>query len=481
MMTLILLSVLVQANKTVDRLEKNLYYEPVRDCRVAEELVESDPRAAVEKLDPIIANPKLQRNIEARVRIAEGAAQFSDWTLFLPYQFRGRARMNLARKAADPEAALRLAQGGVADLEESVRRGVAPSEEHLKAAKADLEKIKAAATAIKPPDVPATVKEDPAAKLRLAIAPLLLANRYKSARAAVDRDGKEVPEADRKQIAEDVDRRCRAWLSEEMFNFRRRFGRLEDLAELTEISDGAFDSIFGIPAPEEVSAVDPAYAWARSVRPVFKDVQARKAGAEALLPAAVAASALDDAAWFTRTESLAYQGVREGMRSRVERSLNLAKAEREALRSQAEALAGAYVKDFAGKLDPAFLQRTPDVKAHAAELQKLLSGFPADLAELGTIDLEAPLCGRAVEADLLTLENRLRSLESRGAISVESRRDLYTALVSVGALRALVAGKDEDGAAADVRSWAAKLAAAGGPTDVKRFGARVERVFGRLK
>jgi hypothetical protein len=480
MMTLLLLSVLAQANKTVDRLEKNVYYEPVRDCRIAEELIESDPRGAIEKLDPIIANPKLTRNIEARVRIQEGAAQFSDYSLFLPFQFRGRARLGLARKTADPEAALRLAQGAVADLEESVRRGVAPSEEHLKAAKAEVERLKAAA-AVKPPDPGLPVKEDPAAKLRVSLVPLLTANRFKSARAVVDRDGKDVPDAERKQIAEDVDRRCRVWLTEEMFGFRRRFVRLEDLAEINEISDGAFEALFALPAPEEVCTSEPSYDWARAARAAFKAVQSRKAGGEALLAAAAAAAPLDDAVWFTRTEALAFQGVREGVRARVDRAQNLPKAERDVLRGEAAALAGTYEKDFAAKLDPAFAQRMPDVKAHAAELQRMLGGFPTDLAELASIDLEAPLAGGAVELDLQKLETTLRGLEARPGTSIESRRQLYTALATVGALRALLAGKDEEGAAEDVRPWAAKLAAAGGPTDAKRFGPRVEKVFALLK
>lgn len=481
MMTTLLLALLAQANKTVDRLEKNLYFEPVKECRAAEEMIESDPRGAVEKLDPIINNPRLQRNIEARVRIQEGAAQFSEYTLFLPYQFRGRARMNLAKKNADPDAALRLAQNGVADLEESVRRGVAPSEEFLKAAKVELEKFKAATAAVKPPDVPLPVKEDPALKLRQSLAPLLGSNRFKSARATIDKDGKEVPEAERKAMAEDVDRRCRTWLSEELFNFRRRFVRIEDLSEISQISDGAFEALFTLPPGEELSVVDPVLDWARASRPAFKEVQSGKAGSEALLAAAAAAAKLDDPAWFTRTEALAFQGVREGVRSRVDKSQNLPKAGRDTLKAEAEALAGRYAKELVGGLDAATAQRHPELTGRTNDLQKLLGGFPVPLPELASVDLEAPLAGKDVEADLMKLEMQLRALEARPGIALESRRELYTALVSVGALRALLAGKDEDGAATDVRTWGSKLAAAGGATDEKRFGPRVEKVFAKVK
>jgi hypothetical protein len=477
MILLSLLCALAQQNRSIDRLEKNDYYRPVLDTRDVEALIDGDPRTVVEKLDPIINNPKLQKHIESRARMAEATGGYGDYYLFLPYQFRGRARANLARKAADPELGLKLAQGAVADLEESVRRGVAPSEEFLKTAKAELEKAKAAATAVKPSDPP-PAKEDPAALLRASIAPLLASNRFKSARAAVDKDGKDVPDAERKRIAEEVDRRCKTLLNEEMFNFRRRFGRLESLAELTEISDGAFDTLFSLPAPEEISTADPAYDWARSARTAFKDVHARKAGGETLLATAVAAAALDDALWFARTEALGYQGVLEGVRSRADKAAGLPKAERDPLEAQAAALTAAYTKEFAGKLDP---KKSAELKARGDELTRILAGFPKDLAELASIDLEAPLAGAAVEADLAKLDGDLRSLETRPGVAIESRRKLYSALVTVGALRALFAGKDEDAAAADVRLWSSKLAAAGGAMDEKRFGPRVERVFAKLK
>ncbi|HEX7901268.1 MAG TPA: hypothetical protein VF950_26150 [Planctomycetota bacterium] len=473
-----LLCALAQQNRSIDRLEKNDYYRPVAETRDAEALIDSDPRTVVEKLDPIIANPKLQKHIESRARLAEATGGYGDYYMFLPYQFRGRARVNLVRKAADPEIALKLAQGAVADLEESVRRGVAPSEEFLKLAKAELEKAKAAANTTKPPDPPLVVKEDPAALLRASIAPLLASNRFKTARAAAEKDGKDVPDAERKRIAEEVDRRCKTLLNEEMFNFRRRFGRLESLSELTEISDGAFETLFSLPAPEEISVADAAYDWARSARTAFKEVHARKAGGETLLATAAAAAALEDSLWFTRTEALGYQGVLDGVRSRADKAAGLPKAERDPLEAQAVALTAAYTKEFAGKLDP---KKAADLKSRADELNRILAGFPKDLAELASIDLEAPLAGAAVEADLAKLDADLRSLETRSGIAVESRRKLYSALVTVGALRALVAGKDEDAAAADVRIWSSKLAAAGGAMDEKRFGPRVEKVFAKIK
>jgi hypothetical protein len=480
MLTTVALALLLQQNRSVDRLEKNDYYRPIMETKDAEPLIDSEPRTVVEKLDPIINNPKLQKHIESRARMAEPTGGYGDYFSFLPYQFRGRARMNLAKTAADPEIALKLAQGAVADLEESVRRGVAPSEEFLKTAKAELEKAKAAVASVKPPDPVNPVKEDPAVKLRASLAPHLAVNRFKSARAAIDKD-KDVPAAEKTRIAEDVDRRCRTLLTEELFNLRRRFTRVESVAEIVEISNGAFDALFSLPAPDELSVSDPAYEWAQGARAAFKAMHEKKARGESLLPAALAAAKLDDALWFTKTEQLAFEDLRNAVSGVVAQAADLPKDQREPLKAKAAGWVDVYGKDFVAKLDPAFVKDHGDLKVHQAELARLLGEFPRELSELAAINLEGALAGGAVEADLLKQETELRRLEQIRAAAVESRRQVLSELVTVLALRALVSGKDEDAAAQDARAFGSKLAALGGPLDAKRFGPRVEKVFEKLK
>jgi hypothetical protein len=481
MLTTFALALLLQQNRSVDRLEKNDYYRPIMETKDAEPLIDSEPRTVVEKLDPIINNPKLQKHIESRARMAEPTGGYGDYFNFLPYQFRGRARMNLAKAASDPEIGLKLAQGAVADLEESVRRGVAPSEEFLKAAKAELEKAKAAVASVKPPDPILPVREDPLVKLRAAVAPHLAANRFKTARAVLEKEGKDVPAADKARLAEDVDRRCRTLLTEELFSLRRRFTRLDSITEIVEISNGAFDSLFSLPAPDELSVSDPTYQWAVSARGAFKAMQERKARGDALLPAALAAAKLDDALWFTKTEQLAYEDLQNAMSGLLTQAADLPKEKREPLKAKAAGLVDVYGKDFVAKLDPAFVKDHGDLKTHEAELKRLLGDFPRELSELAAINLESALAGGALESELLKQETELRRLEQIRTAAVESRRQVLSELVTVLALRALVAGKDEDAAAADARAFGSKLAALGGPLDAKRFGPRVEKVFEKLK
>jgi hypothetical protein len=243
----------------------------------------------------------------------------------------------------------------------------------------------------------------------------------------------------------------------------------------------AFDSIFSLPAPDELSVSDPTYQWAVSARGAFKAMQERKARGDALLPAALAAAKLDDALWFTKTEQLAYEDLQNAMSGLLTQAADLPKEKREPLKAKAAGLVDVYGKDFVAKLDPAFVKDHGDLKTHEAELKRLLGDFPRELSELAAINLESALAGGALESELLKQETELRRLEQIRTAAVESRRQVLSELVTVLALRALVAGKDEDAAAADARAFGSKLAALGGPLDAKRFGPRVEKVFEKLK
>ena len=53
--------------------------------------------------------------------------------------------------------------------------------------------------------------------------------------------------------------------------------------------------------------------------------------------------------------------------------------------------------------------------------------------------------------------------------------------MTVVALRGLYAGKTEDAVAAELSAYRQKLRDAGGPTEAKKFGPRVEKVFAALK
>jgi hypothetical protein len=471
----------LQQNQTATRNEKTEYEPAQRACLQAEALVESDPRGAIEKLDPLLVNPKLVK-IECRLRVELRPSEYTDWSMFLPYQYRGRARLNLAKKAP-PEQAQKLAADAVADLEESVKRGIAPSQDFLDAAKGELAKAKAAvaAAAAKPaPGEPP--KEDPALKVRPAWQRLVDEKKFKSARATLETEGKALPEADRKALAEDTDRQCRAMLNARLVEFRRTLAGLRTEADLTGLTGAEFDDAFALPAPAELSATVPAYDWAVQQKALLKRVQSKQAPASALLEAALAAAPLETAAenpWFRPLEALAFQNLRDAVSARVDQARDAARADRDRLRKEAEDARKQWA-DFAAKLDPKF-RELHRLDARSAELAKLFDGFPADLAALEKLDLEAVFRAEAPEAALAALEAELRGHESKAGVSRESRQRLYTALVTVLSLRGFLEGKEEDAVAQSLGTYRLRLSAVGGPTDPKRFGERVGKVFELLK
>ncbi len=471
----------LQQDQTASRNEKAEYTPATRACEEAEALIESDPRAAIEKLDPILANPRL-RKIECRLRIEERPSEYTKWFAFLPYQFRGRAKLALAKKA-QTEASQKLAAEAAADLEESVKRGVASSRPPLDQAKAELAKIKAAlaaAAAVKPAADPP--KEDPALKIRPAWQRLVDERRFKSAKAFLEADDKVLPEADRKTLADETDRLCRAFLSARMVEYRRTLAGLRTEADLTGLTGAEFDDAFALPAAAELSATVPGYDWAVRQKPLLKKVQSRQAAAPALLEAALAAAPLETASenpWYRPLEALAFQGLRDAVSAKVDQARDLARAEREKLRQEALALQKQWT-DFAAKLDPKFreLHRTD---ARGAELARLFEGFPADLAELEKVDLESVFRAESPDAALAALETDLRKHESKPNVSRESRQKLYTSFVAVLALRGFLEGKEEPAVAQGLDPYRTKLLAVGGPVEPKRFGERVGKVFELLK
>jgi len=135
------------------------------------------------------------------------------------------------------------------------------------------------------------------------------------------------------------------------------------------------------------------------------------------------------------------------------------------------------------KLDPKFVERHRFLADHERQLAKLFDGFPAELADLEKIEpaLDAAFGAESPDVDLSRLQESLVGLESRPNLTRESRQRLYTARVTVVALRGLLAGKSEEAVAGDLSAYRQKLRDAGGPGDVKKYGPRVEKVFAALR
>ena len=465
---------LPQDNKTAVRQEKTEYNAAVAKCREAEAMIDSDPQAAVERLTEIIQNSRLKL-IEVNLRIEQRPAEYSDPYAFLPYQYRGRAKMNLAKKAT-PENAQKLVTSALDDFQDSEKRGVAPSADFRKSAETVLAKLKADVT--KPPD-----KADPVVKFREKWDPLMVQGRYKAAKAVVTSDGADLTEEQRKQFLENTDKACRSVLINWVSDFRPRFISAMG-AGLDQKTGDEFNELFNLPAPDELIVSHPAVDWVRQHLPAFKDVQSQKLAPPGLAAAAASSVPLEDTGvnpWFRATEGVVFQSLKGAISAEVEKAQNAAKADREKARAQADALLAQW-KAFAGKLDPKFIDRHKFVQDHENQLGRLFDGFPADLAEIDKIKIEAAFTTDAPDAELGKIDGSLAALESRPNLTRESRQRIYTARITVAALRGLFNGKTEEAVAGELAALGQKLREAGGPEgDVKKYGPRVEKVFAQLR
>jgi hypothetical protein len=136
---------------------------------------------------------------------------------------------------------------------------------------------------------------------------------------------------------------------------------------------------------------------------------------------------------------------------------------------------------FLQKLPGDFRARHPFLDEHSRILLGIPEGFPRDLAELAELRLEDCLASTHPETDLKRCEGQLRALVPRANISLESRRELWTSIVTAAALRAFFAGRSEDDVVRELEAEGKKLRELGGAAETKAFGRRVETVFEKLR
>ena len=469
-------ALLTQDPKTVTRQEKTEYNAAVAKCREGEAMIDSDPQAAIDKFTEIIGNSRI-RLVECTIRIEQRPAEYSDPYNFLPYQFRGKARMNQVKKAT-PENAQKLVSSAIEDFQESAKRNVTSSADLQKSAEALLAKLKADVT--KPPD---TVKADPVAKFREKWDPLMLQKRFKAAKAIILNDSEGVSAEDKKSFLENTEKACSSVLINWVSDFRPRFISAMNVG-LDQKTGDEFNELFNLPPTEELILSHPAVDWVRQNLQAFRDVQSQKLPPHGLAAAAATCAPLEEAGvnrWFRAVEGSVFQSFKNAITAEVDKSQNAAKADREKARAQADALMNQW-KAFAGKLDAKFVERHKFVPEHESQLHKLFEGFPADLADVDKINLEAAFTADVPDAELAKIDGALAGLESRPNLSRESRQRIYTARITVAALRGLFNGKTEEAVAGELATLGQKLREAGGPDgDVKKYGPRVEKVFAQLR
>ncbi|HLY09377.1 MAG TPA: hypothetical protein VKW04_08765 [Planctomycetota bacterium] len=477
LLALLLPSPAPQDTRTVARTEKSEYNAALVKYKEAEALIESDPVGAIDRLTELLSNSKL-RFIECVLRIEQRPAEYSDPSPFFPYQSRGTARVNQSKRLSG-DAARKLMSAAIEDYAESVKRNVPSSGDLLKAAQARLVKLNADETNPSQP-----VKVDPVVKFREAWDPVVRDGRYKTARAMIDKDGQELTEDQRKAFVTSLEQQCRDFLVKEVADFRPRFVGAMNLG-LEQKTSEEFDLTFALPAPTELLVSNPAIEWARLYLPAFRDVQSQKAPVQSLAAAAVASAPLEERVenpWFKAVEGSIFLGLRSAIGADVERARDAGRADRDKARTQADGEMAVW-KGMISKLDPKFVERHRFLADHERQLTRLFDGFPTELVDLEKIEpaVDAAFGAESPDGELSKLEETLVGLETRPNLSRESRQRLYTARVTVVALRGLLSGKSEESVAGDLSAYRQKLRDAGGPGEVKKYGPRVEKVFAALR
>lgn len=469
MMTpLLLLLLVLQDNEYVQKLDKFKYNQATRICREAEKKIGTNDAAAIEQLTRLIEDPELP--IKECALFIQQTDQYDPPYAFLPYQYRGRARLSLAARAASAAEKKALLDLAVADFEESIRRNVKPSAVFLDAAKEERAQI-------------ARTPQDTAPALRARHAQLLTERRFQSARALLDRDGGGLPEKERTDLAARGELACRTFVADELRRFRGRLQAIASIGDLRAMTKDEFELCFELPAPAEIAVVHPAFEWARQSTGVFREVWAGTKPGSALLAAAEGAAGLDENGelpWLKLCGGLAFRELRDDVDRRVAECLDAPKPRRDPLAAEIQARLDAW-KTFAERLPPDVRKRAAWVDDNARVLRALADRQPREAAGLDGEDLRSCFERFPPEPELAAFEAKLRAIESGGGLTRESRQKLYTLLVAARGTRLLLEGQSEDDAARGVRQDLENLKRVGGAVDPDRFGPRLRKIYDSLR
>ncbi len=471
MTILLALFALAQEEVTIPRTARDVYARSVPDAERAAGLADSDPQGALDILDPIIDNSRLEKR-ECRIRWELFPGTYSRYYDFFPHQARGKAYLKLAEKAkADPDKARGYLERALKDFQASKDLGVKASENLLQEARRRL-------AALGQPGGAAKEFEGEWGKL-------IDAGQFSQAGQLLDSPkGKELNDAERKAFLDDTNEKCRLYADAAAQRFLRNLRLLSTPRQVEIMTPEAFDRDFS--PPDRNTLVDagllPELLWCLSVRPTLDSLRQKKDVLEPLLRHAVEAVPLAarNFDWFGSVEGLAHEIARARISERADQA------------QEAPADRRGQLREEAGKIESRWKAFEEEVRRAAAGKQALLAQlpsrsfapimgrFPTDV-DVGKEMLEGLLkSAEAPDPDraLAEILARIDQLEAAARnLSVESRRELLRYRIVAGALRGLLAGGAPDRMAADLRLRGADYKAAGGTADEARFGPKVHQVF----
>ena len=122
---------------TISRQQLSSYKPALKEFQEAEKL-QADPLECVKRCGDLLKKESIHPDHwDSMIRLMNTDGSYGEWSLFAPYQLRGCAHLSLATTLAksDRREALKEARLALADLHESVRRGLKSSEAPLEQAK----------------------------------------------------------------------------------------------------------------------------------------------------------------------------------------------------------------------------------------------------------------------------------------------------------------------------------------------------------
>jgi hypothetical protein len=480
----LLLALCLQDTETLNKAHREGYQAAVVEYDRAVFLTESDPKQALQILDRIFDNKKLDKK-DRRLIFERPNGILSKPVDFFPNQARGRVRLILAK--SDPENVATLVAGAVADLKASSDAGLKSSDELLKTARGAQEKLKYA----KPPDPPKDLGAEKA--FRDAWLRLVDDRKFKSARDFIDVKGGALASDRKREYLRDTEDRCRKSVMASLDEFLKAMELNSRPPLIRQLKAAEFARLFALPSEAEVIVAVAELDWARKERPVLEKLRQSEARphdeeatalVESMIAQTLAAEPLErtgENRWFKASGQLTFRYVEEIIQTLATLSKDATPEQRQKLREGAERARAKWTEGLA-KFPKDFLVRN-QVHENPRRLATLLEEFPVDSAEIDKVDLDACFLTESPDSALEHVISDLTKIrDQQGArLPKDSMRKLLTELAAATAVHELLAGKSAEEVAKGLQELGRSLAQAGGPVDPARWGPKVEKIFAALK
>jgi len=483
MLIALFLASLLQETETIGRLHRESYQAALFEYDRAIFLTESDPRQALQIMDRIFDNKRIERkDRHIVIERPNGLVKTYD---FYPNQTRGHIRLVLAK--SEPENAASLIAGAIVDLKASVDAGLKSSEDLLRNAKIAQERLKY----VKPPEPP---KEGSAEKgVRDSWQKLIDDKKWKAAKDLVDQKSPALAPETKRTLLRETEDRCRKAIAAALDDYLKALEFNSRPPPLRQLKTADFNKLFTLPAETDLVVSVPELDWARKQRAVLDRVRQTELNPRAeialpileqLIARTLETEAFDKGAedwWFRSSGELTVRFLEETVHGLVLRSKEAAPAENRKLRETAEQACSMWSEGLA-KVPRAFLARNP-IHDNPKRLAAFLDEFPVDSAEVDKVDIEACFLGASPDLALEKLSSELSRVrdQQETRLSKESLRKLLTELVAATAAHELLAGKSAEEVSKGLQEVGRSLAKAGCPVDPGLWGPKIERIFAALK